>query len=124
MRIASYFLMAFGILLLASVGYDEHRGITRAPSSRYGNHSHYSISKQANPEEFHNAIVVHLSRSFLLLLAGVILFMIDRGQEKVDPMAPDSDKNIDEELREDELDVKRRKKKHASLPNNESTSIY
>ena len=115
MRIASYFCMAFGIILLACVGYDEYRGITHAPSSRYTGHSRYSISKQAKPDEFHNAIVVHLTRSFLLLLAGVILFMIDRGQEKVDPMAPDADENIDEELRKDELN-ERAMKKEASKP--------
>jgi hypothetical protein len=115
MRIASYFCMAFGILLLACVGYDEYRGITHAPSSRYTGRSHYPISKQANPEEFHNAIIVHLTRSFLLLLAGVIMFAIDRGQERVDPMAPDADENIDEELRQDELD-ERAMKKDASKP--------
>lgn len=115
MRIASYFFLAFGILLLASVGYDEYRGITRAPSSRYTGYSHYSISKQAKPEEFHNAITVHLTRSFLMLLLGFLAFMIDRGQEKVDPMSPDGDKNIDEELRKDELD-ERTMKKDASKP--------
>ena len=116
MRIASYFLMAFGILMLASVGYDEYRGITHAPSSRYTGHSHYPISRQAKPEEFHNAIVVHLTRSFLLLLAGVIMFVIDRGQEKVDPMAPDTDENIDEELRQDELDEREMKKQAGKPP--------
>jgi len=116
MRIASYFLMAFGILLLASIGYDEYRGVTRAPSSRYTDYSHYSISKQAKPEEFHDAVVVHLTRSFLFVLAGVILFMIDRGQEKVDPMAPDADGNIDAELRKDELDGKAMKKEASKPP--------
>jgi hypothetical protein len=116
MRIASYFLIAFGILLLASVGYDECRGITHAPSSRYTGRSHYPISKQDKPEEFHNAIVVHLTRSFLLLLAGVISFMIDRGQEKVDPMGSDADENIDEELQQDELDERAKKKEASKLP--------
>ena len=104
MRIASYILMAVGILLMASAGYDQYRGITSAPSSRYTGYSHYTISKQAKPEEFHNAIIVNLTRPFLILLVGVIAFFIDRGQEKVDPMGPDADENIDEELRKDELD--------------------
>jgi hypothetical protein len=116
MRIASYFFMAFGILLLASVGYDEYRGITHAPSSRYTGYSHYSISEQAKPEEFHNAIVVNLTRSFLVLLVGVVLFMINRGQEKVDPMAPDADENIDAELRKDELDGKAMKQEPNKPP--------
>ena len=102
MRIASYLFLAFGVLLLAIVGYDEYRGVTRAPSGRYTGYSHYSISKQAKAEEFHNAITVHLTRSFLMLLLGFFALMIDRGQEKVDPMAPDTDENIDEELRKDE----------------------
>ena len=35
--------------------------------------------------------------------------MIDRGQEKVDPMSTDSDENIDVELRKDELDGEKKK---------------
>ena len=116
MRIASYFFLAFGILLLASVGHDEYRGITGAPSGRYTGYSHYSISKQAKPEEFHNAITVHLTRSFLMLLLGSLAFMIDRGLDKVDPMAPDGDKSIDEELRKDELDGRAMKKKASKPP--------
>ena len=112
--------MGLGILYLAGIGYDEYRGITpvpsRAPSNQYTGYPHYSISMQAKPEEFHNAIVVHLTRSFLLLLAGVIAFAIDRGQEKVDPMAPDADQNIDEELRKDELDGREMKKEAGKPP--------
>jgi hypothetical protein len=111
MRIVSYFFMVFGILLLASIGYDEYRGITHAPSSRYTGYSHYTITKQAKPEEFHNAMLVHLTRSFLLLLAGFVSFLIDRGQEKVDPMSADSDEKIDEELRKDELDGEKNEQK-------------
>jgi hypothetical protein len=114
MRIFSFILIGLGILLLASIGYDEYRGITHAPSSRYTGYSHYTITKQAKPDEFHNAMLVHLSRSFLLLLAGFVLFMIDRGQEKVDPMSADSDENIDEELRKDELDGEKNEQKEQS----------
>jgi hypothetical protein len=111
MRIFSYILIALGILLLASAGYDELRGSTRAPSSRYTGYAHYAITKQAKPEEFRNAMTVHWSRSSLLLLAGFVLYMIDRGQEKVDPMSLDSDENIEEELRKDELDGEQKKQK-------------
>jgi hypothetical protein len=111
MRIFSYILIALGILVLVSAGYDELCGSTRAPSSRYTGYAHYTITRQAKPEEFHNAMVVHWMRSFLILLAGVIFFMIDRGQEKVDPMSADSDENIDEELRKDELDGEETKQK-------------
>jgi hypothetical protein len=105
MRIASFFVMAFGILLLACAGYDEYRGITHAPSGRYTDYSNEPINKEAKPEEFHNAMIVHFTRSSLFFIAGVILFVIDRGQEKVDPMGPDRDENIDEELRQDDLDA-------------------
>jgi hypothetical protein len=101
-------LVAVGILILASAGYDEFRGSTRAPTGRH-NRVSYTITKNGNSEEFHNAMVVHLSRSFLFSLAGVILFMIDRGQERVDPMSADSDEKIDEELRKDELDGEKNK---------------
>ena len=98
MRIVSYFFMVVGMLLLASAGYDEYRGTTHAPSGRYSGYTHYSISKQGRPEEFHNAMIVHLSRSLLLLLAGIVLFMIDRGQERADPLSPDfaGNKALDE----------------------------
>jgi hypothetical protein len=108
--------MAAGLLLLASAGYDQYRGITHAPSgggTRYSaflSSSHEVLTKAGNPEYFHNAIVCHTARSFLVLLMGFILFMIDRGQDKVDPMAPDADEHIDEELRKDELDGEAMKK--------------
>jgi hypothetical protein len=110
MRIVSYIIVAIGVLLLANAGYDEFRGSTHAPTGRY-NRISYAITKNGNPEEFHNAMVVHLCRSFLFSLAGVILFMIDRGQEKVDPMSADSNEKIDEELRQDELDGEKSKLK-------------
>jgi hypothetical protein len=59
-RIVSYILIAVGILMLASAGYDEFRGSTRSPSGgRYTGYSHHTISKQDNPEEFHGAMAYH-----------------------------------------------------------------
>lgn len=112
MRIFSYILIALGVLLFASAGYDEFRGSTRSPSGRYTGYSHYSITRQANPEEFRNAMTYHWFYASLLVIAGVIAYTIDKGQEKADPMSSDSDENIDEELRKDELDeeVKKRTK--------------
>ncbi len=40
--------------------------------------------------------------------------MIDRGQEKNDPMSADSDEKIDEELRKDELDGEKNEQKEQS----------
>ena len=114
MRILSYILVAFGVLLFASAGYDEFRGSTRSPSGGgYTGYSHYTITKQTDPEQFHNAMTYHWFFAFLLVIAGVIAYLIDKGQEKADPMSSDSDENIDEELRKDELDeeVKKGKRK-------------
>ena len=120
MRIFSYILIALGVLLFASAGYDEFRGSTRSPSGgRYTNYSHYTITKETKPEEFHNAMTYHWSYASLLVIAGVIVYFFDKGQEKVDPMSSDSDENIDEELRKDELDEKLKteneKHKHPEL---------
>ena len=111
MRIVSYILIAAGILLLASAGYDELRGSTHAPSGRYHRTS-YTITKNGNPEEFHDAMTYHWFYASMLLIAGLIAFMIDKGQDKVDPMSPDADENIDEELRRDEMDEALKKEKN------------
>jgi hypothetical protein len=47
----------------------------------------------------------------MLVIAGVIANVIDRSQEKCDPISPDSDENIDEELRQDESDRRTKKEK-------------
>ena len=109
MRILSYILVALGVLLFVSAGYDEFRGSTHSPSGRYGGYSHYTITKQTNPEAFHDAMTYHWFYASLLVIAGVIAYMVDKGQEKADPMASDSDENIDEELRKDELDEEAKK---------------
>ena len=71
LRIISFILVVGGILLLASAGYDEFRGSTRAPTGRYS-HSHYTITKAVNPEEFHNAMTYHWFYASMLLMAGII----------------------------------------------------
>ena len=103
MRIVAYILVTVGILLLASAAYDEFRGSTRAPTSRY-NRISYTITKNGKPEEFHNAMTYHWFYASILLIAGFIAYMIDKGQDRVDPMSSDADENIDEELRKDEID--------------------
>ena len=114
MRIIAYIFVAIGILLLASTGYDEFRGSTRAPTGRYS-HSHYTITKNDNPEQFHNAMAYHWFYASMLLIAGFIAYMIDKGQDRVDPMSSDADENIDDELRKDEMDKEIKKEKHPEL---------
>ena len=112
MRIFAYILIAVGLLLFASAGYDEYRGSTRSPSGgRYTGYSHYTITRQAKPEEFHNAMTYHWFYASMLVIAGVIAYMIDRGQEKCDPLSADSDEQIDDELRKDELVEKEQSQK-------------
>jgi hypothetical protein len=108
MRIIAYILMAVGVLLLASAGYDEVRGSTRAPSGRYAGYSHYTITKDGDPEQFHNAMTYHWFYASMLLIAGIIAYMIDKGQDRVDPMSADLNEKIDDELRKDEMDEKKR----------------
>jgi hypothetical protein len=116
MRIVSYILVVVGILLSASAGYDEFRGSTRASTGRYS-HSHYTITKKDNPEEFHNAMTYHWFYASMLLIAGFIAYMIDKGQDRVDPMSSDADENVDDELRKDEMDeeLKKEKDNHPEL---------
>lgn len=110
MRVVSYILALVGILLLASAGYDEFRGSTRAPAGRYS-HSHYTITKKDQPEEFRNAMTHHWFYASMLLSAGFIAYLIDKGQDRVDPMSSDADENIDDELQKDETDEKMEKEK-------------
>lgn len=91
MRIFSYILMVIGILLLANAGYDEFRGNTRISHGRYT--GHYTITREASPEKFHDAIVYHTSFALLLLIAGFIACLVDKGQEKADPLSTDTDRS-------------------------------
>jgi hypothetical protein len=109
MRIISYILVVVGILLLASAGYDEFRGSTRTPTSKYNPISE-TVTKDSNPEVFRNAMTYHWFYAVMLLGAGGIAYWIDKGQDKVDPMSPDKDENIDNELRKDEMDEEMKNK--------------
>jgi hypothetical protein len=109
MRIISYILLVVGILLLASAGYDEFCGSTRTPTSKYNPISE-TVTKNGNPETFHNAMTYHWFYAVMLLGAGGIAYWIDKGQDKVDPMSPDKDENIDNELRKDDMDEEMKNK--------------
>jgi hypothetical protein len=110
MRIIVYILIAIGVLSFASAGYDEFRGRTRSPSSRYTGYSSHTITRQADPDQFRNAMNYHWFFAGMLTIAGVIALAIDRGGDKCDPMSEDSDEKIDEELRQDELEGRNKPK--------------
>jgi hypothetical protein len=91
--------MAAGVFAMASNSYDEFRGVTRAPSMRVGRGSSFDypreiLNKKGKPEDFHNAMTYHWAYASMILFAGIIAFKIDKGQEHVDPMSPDSDKKL------------------------------
>ena len=78
MRTISYILVVVGILLLARAGYDEFSGSTRTPTSKYNPISE-TVTKNGNPDAFHNAMTYHWFYAFMLLGAGGIAYLIDKG---------------------------------------------
>lgn len=109
MRTISYILLLVGIVLLAHAGYNEFRGSTRTPTSKY-NPTSETVTKAGNPEVFRNAMTYHWFYAFMLLGAGGIAYWIDKGQDKVDPMSTDKNENLDNELRKDEMDEEMKNK--------------
>jgi len=85
MRVLSYILLALGIFLLASAGYDEFRGVTHKPADllrrRHASYSGYlyriPIVRDNSPGLFQAAIKTHWIYLAVVLVAGVILFPID-----------------------------------------------
>lgn len=104
MRLISYVLLIYSLLLFASAAYDQHRGRTVGPT-----HFHDVLTRQRNPKDFQNAMTCNWFFASLMMLAGTIAYAIDKGYDKSDPTVPDSDPNIDEELRQDELAEMKRK---------------
>jgi hypothetical protein len=87
MRVLSYILIAFGIYLLASAGYDEFRGSTTKPATLMGKRHNtaylYSLSvlKKNNPELFSEFMVTHLIYASLVEVAGCFLFLKSNKQD-------------------------------------------
>jgi hypothetical protein len=127
MNYFAYFLIVVGALLFASIGYDEYRGITAAPS---GDTSigvlPDTIIKNSNPEEFHNAIVCHCYFAFGFLSLGILMLIIDKCMDKSDPMSPDfsGNKALDD-LAKAMKEVEERQKYHKNPPDKspEKTAI-
>ncbi|MCX6895554.1 MAG: hypothetical protein NTZ16_08690 [Verrucomicrobia bacterium] len=89
MNVFAYFLIIAGALQFASIGYDEYRGVTRAPMySRFGILPG-GISKKAEPEKFHNAIVCHCYNASAFLFLGILIVVVGKRMDKSDPMSPD-----------------------------------
>jgi hypothetical protein len=90
MRVLSSILIALGIYLLASAGYDEYRGSTTKPATFGGRH-HYNtaylyrlhVLRANNPELFHQFMVSHWVYASIIEVAGCILFLRTRKQDEL-----------------------------------------
>jgi hypothetical protein len=89
MNILAYFLIVLGVLQFASIGYDEYRGVTRAPANSRIGILPGRISKESEPENFHNAIVCHSYYAFAPLFLGILMLVVEKRMDKSDPESPD-----------------------------------
>jgi len=109
MRISSFIVLAIAFLMLVNCACDEFKGVTHDPSGRNSKTAMDAglgsiLTKQANPEQFRNAMTYRWSMAMIISIVGVIWFASNQRTERNDPMAPDADEKIDEELRQDEVD--------------------
>ena len=89
MNVLAYFLIVVGALQFASIGYDEYRGVTRAPANSRVGILPGGISKAREPENFHNAIVCHSYYASAFLFLGIMMVVVDRRMDKSDIESPD-----------------------------------
>jgi hypothetical protein len=87
MRVLSYILIALGIYLLASGGYEEFRGSTTKPATLMGKRHDtaylYSLSvlRTNNPELSHEFMVTHWIYASLVGFTGCILYLRRKNQD-------------------------------------------
>jgi len=87
MRILAYILLAIGILQLVGAGYNQIHGSIRVLSW----HAAYTVTRQANPKEFHDHTVLSWSYGILLLNAGIVVYCINKRLDQTDLSLPDPD---------------------------------
>ncbi len=109
----AYFLVVLGTLQFASIGYDEYRGVTRAPANSRVGISPGKISKAGQPENFHNAIVCHTYYAFTPLLLGLLILVVGKRMDKSDIESPDyaGNKALDDWGKAMDEEAKRRNSK-------------
>ena len=89
-RALPFVCLILGACLLASAGYDEFRGITRAPMGKPGANPYgRGIVLKEDPKSFRNAMSCHWFNASLLIAAGLVFHCIVRKQDSLDPLAPD-----------------------------------
>ncbi|MES1180342.1 MAG: hypothetical protein ABUL66_00610 [Verrucomicrobiota bacterium] len=89
MRIFAYSMIIVGLLLFVEAGCDEYRGKTAAPSNSSVGALPGTVTKAGHPEEFRNAMKYHWFFTYMIVMAGVITYLIDKGEEKSDPLSPE-----------------------------------
>jgi hypothetical protein len=85
MRVLSYILIIAGLCLLVRAGYQQYRGVTDDPIDISGD-----INRTKSSESFRGAIKSHWVSAGLTLFSGIVLYLIIRRQERLDPLSPDS----------------------------------
>jgi hypothetical protein len=99
MRELSYLIVFLGLLLLGWAGYESYRGVTTEPTVTFdGSPTGESkrLTRKDDPERFHNAMKYHYLYGGMIVLAGVILHAIVKGQDRTDPLSTDLDWKDDE----------------------------
>jgi hypothetical protein len=81
MRAVACIIIAVGIYMLASAGYDEYRGITTKPAS-FGRRHHNAaylyripVLRSRNPELFHRFMTTHWIYASLVVVGGCVLYI-------------------------------------------------
>ncbi len=52
---------------------------------------HYTVTKTDNPKKFHDAMTFNWDFGALLLVAGFVIYSLDKRLEESDPLSPDYD---------------------------------
>lgn len=87
MRAVACIVIAFGIYLLASSGYDQYQGITTKPQSLGRRHHNAAylyrikVRRSIDPQRFHDYMVLHWVYASLVTAAGCVLYWQNRRQD-------------------------------------------
>src|ERR1051325_8556623 len=87
MRVVSYIVLAFAVVVLASASYVQFRGSTRVADDRSS--PDYTVTKEGSPEKFNNSMKVPWAIGGVLLIMGYFIYSIDKRFEETEPLSPD-----------------------------------
>jgi hypothetical protein len=72
----------------------EIRGSTVEPGGKIPEHI---ITRENQPDDFHNAMVTYWAKSMWFSIAGFVLLLVDRTLERSNPLSPDFGNNQSKE---------------------------